>query len=110
MNFTQHGPQPTHNKGHILDLAITHILPANISLVVMQQDIPDQTVKKLSLTTEVVAIFIDLLGDAPAEILPSRCVFFSSFFCRFFKTVNQHQPLAHSCPSKFDKISVAAPA
>ena len=60
MNFIQHVTQPTHNRGHILDLVITHGLSANFSSVVdvdicdnfcvlftvngfIQQDIPEQT-------------------------------------------------------------------
>ena len=92
MNFFQHVTQPTHNKGHILDLIITHGLNASISLVVdvgisdhsciffsvngfNQENIAEGIVRKRYLTPEVTANFINLLHDTPSSILPSSCDF-----------------------------------
>ena len=62
INFTQHVTQPTYNRGHTLDLVITHGLSVNMSSVIdvglsdhfcvffnvcdlIQQDILQQTVR-----------------------------------------------------------------
>ena len=80
INFTQHVTQPTHNRGHTLNLLITHGLSVNISSVIhvglsdhfcvffnvcdrIQQEIPQQTVRKRYLNNEVTANFINLLHD-----------------------------------------------
>ena len=46
----------------------------------IQQKIPERTVRKRYLTTEVAANLIDLLHSAQAEILPSSCDFIVDSF------------------------------
>ncbi len=81
----------------LLSQLITEVaLPANIASVVdvgisdhlsfftvsgfIQQDIPEGTVRKRYLTTEVAANFVDLLCDTTAYFLPSSCDFIVDSF------------------------------
>ena len=90
MNFNQHVTQPTHNRGHTLDLVITHGLSAKISSVVdigisdhycvffnvsgfNQEIVSERTVRKRYLTPEVTANFTNILHDTPPHFLPSSC-------------------------------------
>ncbi|KAL7401198.1 hypothetical protein ABVT39_024753 [Epinephelus coioides] len=87
-----HITQPTHNRGHTLDLVITYGLFTGVSSVVdlavsdhycvyfnitsfSHKEAPVRTVRKRYLTSEVAANFIQILQNTPAEILPAPCDF-----------------------------------
>jgi len=116
MNFIQHVTQPTHNKGHILDLIITHGLDASISSIVdvgisdhsciffsvngfNQENIAEGMVRKRYLTPEVTANFINLSHDIPPSILPSSCDFMVNNFNSKLKSI-----LDTVAPLKIKKI------
>ncbi len=97
LDFKQHITQPTHNRGHTLDLVISHGLSIGVSSVVdlavsdhycvffnitsfNQQEAPVRTVRKRYLTSEVAANFIEILQSTPAEILPAPCDFIVDHF------------------------------
>uniref|UniRef100_A0A8C7Z7X7 Reverse transcriptase domain-containing protein n=1 Tax=Oryzias sinensis TaxID=183150 RepID=A0A8C7Z7X7_9TELE len=97
MDFQQHVTQPTHNRGHTLDLVITYGLSTGVSSVVdlaisdhycvffnvtsqIQQEASVRTVRKRYLTPEVAASFIDLFKQTPAQILPAPCDFIVDHF------------------------------
>ena len=46
----------------------------------IQQDIPERTVRKRYLTSEVAANFSEILKDAPKAVLPSSCDFIVDHF------------------------------
>ncbi|XP_036072698.1 uncharacterized protein LOC118600080, partial [Oryzias melastigma] len=90
MDFIQHAAQPTHNRGHTLNLVITHGLSCSVSSVVdvglsdhycvyfnitsfMQREAPVRTVRKRYITPDVAANFINILDQTPAQILPVSC-------------------------------------
>uniref|UniRef100_A0A672IAL3 Reverse transcriptase domain-containing protein n=1 Tax=Salarias fasciatus TaxID=181472 RepID=A0A672IAL3_SALFA len=92
LDFKQHVAQPTHNRGHTLDLVITHGLSISVSSVFdlavsdhycvffnitsfNQQEAPVRTVRRRYLTSEVAADFIEILQSTPAVILPASCDF-----------------------------------
>ena len=59
----------------------------------MKQDIPQQTVRKRYLTSEVAANFIHLLHDMPADFLPSSCDFMvDSFNSKLRSTLDSIAP------------------
>ena len=79
--------QPTHNRGHNLDLVITHGLSISVSSVAdlavsdhycvffnitsfNQDEALVRTVRRCYLTSEVAANFMGILQSTPAEILP----------------------------------------
>ena len=97
MDFNQRVTQPTHNRGHTLDLVITYGLSTGVSSVVdlavsdhycvyfnitsfNHQEAPVRTVRRRYLTSEVVANFIEILQSTPAEILPAPCDFIVDSF------------------------------
>uniref|UniRef100_A0A3P9LR34 Reverse transcriptase domain-containing protein n=2 Tax=Oryzias latipes TaxID=8090 RepID=A0A3P9LR34_ORYLA len=97
MDFQQHVTQPTHNRGHTLDLVITYGLSTGVSSVVdlaisdhycvfftvtseIQQEASVRTVRKRYLTPEVAASFIDVFKQTPAQILPAPCDFIVDHF------------------------------
>ena len=90
MDFKQHVSQPTHNRGHTLDLVISYGLPLVVSAVVdpaisdhhavyfeipsfTLPEIPVRVVTKRYLSSEVVANFINSLNHHPPSILASSC-------------------------------------
>ncbi len=91
MGFTQHVMQPTHNRGHTLDLVISHGLSTSVSSVdlavsdhyfvffnitgFMQQETSVRTVRTHYLTPEVAANFIKVLCRSPPVVLPASCDF-----------------------------------
>ena len=111
LDFKQHVTQPTHDRGHILDLVITHGLSIDVSCVVdlavsdhycvffnitsiNQQEAPVRTVRKRYLTPEVAANFIEMLQSTPAEILPAPCDFIvDTFNSKLKSTLNSVAPL-----------------
>ena len=103
LDFKQHVAQPTHSRGHTLDLVITFGLSVDVSSVVdlavsdhycvffnitsfNQREVPVRTVRKRYLTPEVAANFIQILQSTPAEILPAPCDFMVDNFNRNLKT------------------------
>uniref|UniRef100_A0A3B3C1C6 Reverse transcriptase domain-containing protein n=1 Tax=Oryzias melastigma TaxID=30732 RepID=A0A3B3C1C6_ORYME len=97
MDFKQHVAQPTHNRGHTLDLVITHGLSCSVSSVVdvglsdhycvffnitsfMQREAQVRTVRKRYITPDVAANFINILDQTPAQILPASCDFMVEYF------------------------------
>ncbi len=111
LDFKQHVTQPTHNRGHTLDLVITHGLSIGVSSVVdlavsdhycvffnitsfNQREAPVRTVRKRYLTSEVAANFIEILQSTPAEILPASCDFIVENFNNKLKsTLDSVAPL-----------------
>ncbi len=111
LDFKQHITQPTHNRGHTLDLVISHGLSIGVSSVVdlavsdhycvffnitsfNQQEAPVRTVRKRYLTSEVAANFIEILQSTPAEILPAPCDFIVDHFnSRLKSTLDSVAPL-----------------
>ena len=88
MDFYQHVTQPTHNRGHTLDLVITYGLSTGVSSVAdlaisdhycvffnitsfNPQSAPVRTMRKRYLTSEVAEHFIEVLKSTPAVILPA---------------------------------------
>lgn len=86
MDFTQHVTQPTHNRGHTLDLVITHGLSTSVSSVVdlavsdhycvffnitgfIQRETSVRTGRRRYLTSEVAANFTRVLDECPPVIL-----------------------------------------
>ncbi len=103
MDFNQHVTQPTHNRGHTLDLVISYGLSTGVSSVVdlavsdhycvffnitsfSHQEAPVRTVRKRCLTSEVAANFIKILQSTPAEVLPAPCDFIVDDFNNKLKT------------------------
>ncbi len=107
----QHITQPTYNRGHTLDLVITYGLSAYASSVVdvglsdhfcvffnindfNHQEVPECTVRKRYLTSEVAASFIELLQDIPPDVLPSSCDFIvDSFSSKLSSALDKVAPL-----------------
>lgn len=96
MDFTQHVTQPTHNRGHALDLVITYGLSTSVSSVVdlavsdhfcvffnfasfNHQEAPVRMVRKRYITSEAEANFTEILQSTP-EILPTSCDFMVDHF------------------------------
>ena len=92
LDFKQHITQPTHNRGHTLDLIITYGLSTGVSSVVdlavsdhycvffnissfIQQEVPVRTVRMRYLTPEVAANYIEILHNSTVDILPAPCDF-----------------------------------
>lgn len=101
MDFIQHITEPTHNRGHTLDLVISYGLSTHVSAVMdvalsdhycvyfnitsfNHQEAPVRTVRKRYLTSEVAANFIEILQSTPAPILPASCDFIVDSFNRKF--------------------------
>ena len=111
LDFKQHVAQPTHNRGHTLDLVITYGLSAGVSSVVdlavsdhycvyfniasfNPQDAPVRTVRKRYLTSEVAANFIEILQSTPDDVLPAPCDFIvDNFNCKLKSTLDSVAPL-----------------
>ncbi|KAL7369618.1 hypothetical protein ABVT39_003721 [Epinephelus coioides] len=111
MDFKQHVTQPTHNRGHTLDLVITYGLSTGVSSIVdlavsdhycvyfnitsfSHQEAPVITVRKRYLTSEVAANFIQILQSTPAEILPAPCDFIvDNFNSKLKSTLGSVAPL-----------------
>ena len=111
MDFKQHVTQPTHNRGHALDLIITYGLSTGVSSVAdlavsdhfcvffnitsfIQQEAPVRTVRKRYLTPEVAANFIEILHDSPADILPAPCdILVDNFNSKLRSTLDSVAPL-----------------
>ena len=103
--------QPTHNRGHTLDLVITHGLSIGVSSVAdlavsdhycvfsnitsfNQVEAPVRTVRRHYLTSEVAANFMRILQSTPAEILPAPCKFIvDNFNSRLKSTLDSVAPL-----------------
>lgn len=111
MDFTQHVTQPTHNRGHTLDLVITHGLSTSVSSVVdlavsdhycvffnitgsIQRETSVRTVRRRYLTSEVAANFTRVLDQCPPVILPAPCDFiFNHFNSKLKKSLDSVAPL-----------------
>lgn len=111
LDFKQHITQPTHSRGHTLDLVITYGLsigvPSVVDLAVSdhycvffnitsfnQREVPVRTVRKRYLTSEVAANFIQILQSTPAVILPAPCDFIVENFNNNLKsTLDSLAPL-----------------
>ena len=111
MDFTQHVTQPTHIRGHTLDLVITYGLSTGVSSVVdlavsdhycvffnitgfIQRETSVRTVTKRHLTPEVAAKSIELLEKCPPTVLPAPCDFIMhDFNSRLKSTLNTVAPL-----------------
>ena len=101
LDFKQHVAQPTHSRGHTLDLVITFGLSVDVSSVVdlAVSDhycvfLPVRTVRKRDLTSEVAANFIQILQSTPAEILPTPCDFMvDNFNSNLKSTLDSVAPL-----------------
>ncbi|KAL7406155.1 hypothetical protein ABVT39_014107 [Epinephelus coioides] len=111
LDFKQHITQPTHSRGHTLDLVINYGLSVGCVLCCgsgcvrpllcvfnitsfNQQEAPVRTVRKRYLTSEVAANFIQILQSTPAEILPVPCDFIVDNFNNKLKsTLDSVAPL-----------------
>ncbi|KAL7378551.1 hypothetical protein ABVT39_015497 [Epinephelus coioides] len=106
-DFKQHITQPTHSRGHTLDLVITYGLSVGVSSVVDlavsdhrttgdpgENSAPVRTVRKRYLTSEVAANFVQILQSTPEEILPAPCDFIVDNFNNKLKsTLDSVAPL-----------------
>ena len=110
MDFTQHVTQPTHNRGHTLDLVITYGLSTGVTSVVdlavsdhlcvffqvfgfIERGTSARTVKKRHLTLEVAENFIEVLEKCPI-VLPAPCDFIvNDFNSRLHSALNTVAPL-----------------
>lgn len=110
-DFKQHVTQPTQNRGHTLDLVITHGLSSGMSSVVdlaishhycvffnitgfNQEETPVGTVRRCYLTSEVAANFMEILQNTPADILPGPCDFIvDNFNSRLTSSLDSVTPL-----------------
>lgn len=107
MDFSQHVAQPTHNRGHVLDLVITYGLSTGVSSVVdlavsdhycvffnftsfNYHEALVRTVRKRHITSEVATNFIEILKSTPAEILPALCDFIVDNFNNRLKSALDH--------------------
>ena len=98
MDFKQHITQPTHNRGHTLDLVITYGLSTGVSSVVdlgvsdhygvflIQQEALVRTVRKRYIPMWLFN-FIDILHHTPAQFLPASCDFIVDYFNSKLKSV-----------------------
>ncbi|KAK0148956.1 hypothetical protein N1851_010640 [Merluccius polli] len=90
MDFIQHVNGPTHNRGHTLDIVITHGLRIDVfsvidlaisdhyciffsALLPSSSLITEQVVRKLYLIPEVAENVINHINNIPPQILPSSC-------------------------------------
>lgn len=88
--FKQHVMQPTHSRGHSLDLVIPSGLSTSVSSVVdlavlYHQEAPVRMMRKRYIMSEVAANFIQILKSSSAEILPAPYDFIVNNFNRKLK-------------------------
>uniref|UniRef100_A0A3P8P5K8 Reverse transcriptase domain-containing protein n=1 Tax=Astatotilapia calliptera TaxID=8154 RepID=A0A3P8P5K8_ASTCA len=111
LDFIQHVTQPSHNRGHTLDLVITHGLSTSVSSVVdlavsdhycvffnitgfIQRETSVRTMRRRYLTSEVAANFTRVLDECPPVILPAPCdLIFSYFNSKLKKSLDSVAPL-----------------
>ncbi|XP_074522673.1 uncharacterized protein LOC141787880 [Halichoeres trimaculatus] len=103
LDFNQHVTQPSHERGHILDLVLSYGLSASVSSVVdlavsdhycvffnitsfIQQETSVRTVRKRYFTPEVAANFIEILSKHPPAPTPTSCDFIVENFINKLKT------------------------
>uniref|UniRef100_A0A1A8K0K3 Reverse transcriptase domain-containing protein n=1 Tax=Nothobranchius kuhntae TaxID=321403 RepID=A0A1A8K0K3_NOTKU len=111
MDFTQRVMQPTHSRGHTLDLVITYGLSTGVSSVVdlaisdhfcvffsinsiIQQETSVRTVMKRHLTPEVAAGFLEAFNNIPPTNVSAPCdAIINDFNRRLESALNLLAPL-----------------